>query len=351
MPIVGPAFEDLRDAIASAFPSRSELDDLTSFDLNIDLADISPIADTHPEAVKKVIRWADSNVGLPVFVAAAKQRNSGNQLLQRFDESRLEVDHGPGEVVAAETAGDFDDKLAGVVEKLASGNRINQASAVAILQGLTATGSRDEQLALYATTVANLRIPYPEDVQRALVKVFENSLVELCSAQASRPPDVGVDFNRVSLPRVNLSGLDLREADIAFAELAGANLTSCNLWRARGYGVDLAKARLSRANLEEARLRSAAAREAHFHEARLVSVRLEDADLRGAEFQQAKLQGAHLDGSDLSGAQFAAADLADADLRGATIDDVSAQSIARAKNWRKAKLSPASLAMVEERAT
>ena len=351
MPIVGPAFEDLRDAIASAFPSRSELDDLTSFDLNIDLASISPMADTHPEAVKKVIRWADSNVGLTEFVAKAKLRNPGNQHLQRFDESRLEPDHRPGEVVTAKTAGDFDDRLSGVVEKLASGNRIKQASAVAILQGLAATGSRDEQLALYATTVANLRIPYPEDVQRALVKVFQDSLVGLCGTQGSRPPDVGVDLNRVSMPRVTLAGLDLSEADVAFAELAGADLTSCNLWRARGYGVDLEKARLSRANLEEARLRSAAAQQAHFHEARLVSVRLEDADLAGAEFQQARLQGAHLDGSDLTGAQFAAADLADADLRGATIDDAAAQSIARAKNWRKAKLSPASLAMVEEHAT
>jgi uncharacterized protein YjbI with pentapeptide repeats len=350
MPIVGPAFEDLRDAIASAFPSRSELDDLTSFDLEIDLASISPAVDTHPEAVKKVIRWADSNGGLPAFVAKAKLRNPGNQLLQRFDESRLEPDRRPGEVVAADTAGDFDVRLAGVVEKLASGNHVKQASAVVVLQGLTATGSRPEQLALYATTVANLRVPYPDDVQRALVKVLQTSLVSLCGTEA-RPPDVNVDLNRVSLPRVDLSGLDLSEADIAFAELAGANLTSCDLWRSRGYGVDLRQARLSRSNLEEARLRSASAPQAQFHEARMVSIRLEDADLRGAEFQQARLQGAHLDGSDLSGAEFAAADLADADLRGATIDDVAAQSIGRAKNWRKAKLSPESLAMVEEHAT
>jgi uncharacterized protein YjbI with pentapeptide repeats len=350
MPLTGQALEDLRDALLSAFNDRDALDDLTYFGFNMALENISPPSETIPTAIKKVIRWANSEGILVDLVKEAKARRSGNVLLSQVDEDRLVPDHKPGEVIAAGTAGDFDGRLQGVVEQLASGNEIRQASAVATLQTLAASTSRAEQLALYGTTVANLRVKYPAAVTRSLVHVFEASIAALYGGAADRPDDVLVDLNRVSLPRVDLSSFDLHEADIAFADLGNADLTGCNLWRARGYGVDLSGARLSRGSLEEGRLRSAVAPTAHFHETRMIAVRLEEADLTKAEFQQALLQGAHLDGADLTGARFEGANIADADFRDATIDDDAARSLARAENWRKAKFGVPDLAAIEAHA-
>ena len=347
MSLAGQALEDLRNALLSAFNDRDALDDLTSFGLNVELENISPAADTNPTAVKKVIRWFDSRGSLVELVNEAKNRRPGNPQLSQFDVDQLVPDHNPGEVIAAGTAGDFDGKLAGVVDQLASGNEIKQASAVAILQVLAATTSRAEQLALYGTAVANLRVQYPAAVTRSLVHVFEASMAALYGGAADRPADVLVDLNRVSVPRANLSGFDLHGADIAFADFGNADLTGCNLWRARGYGVDLSSARLSRGSLEEGRLRSAVAPGAHFHQTRMIAARLEDADLVGAEFQQALLQGARLDGADLTGARFEGANIADTDFRDATIDDAAARSLARAENWRKAKFGAPDLAAIE----
>lgn len=345
----GPA-ELLHQALLAAYPERNDLDDLTQFDFDTPLNQISPPTDKIGMAIKEVTRWAAKKGRLVDLVVAAKAREPGNQLLSEFNVTTLQLEDNPGDVIGAGSGTDFDARLSAAVDKLASGNETNQVSAIVALQGLAGSGRRSEQLALYRTTVANLRVKYPKNVERDLVNLFQATVAAAFGASVDRPADVGVDYNRVSLPRVKIPDRDLSEADIAFADLSRANLTGCNMWRVRGYGVDLTKARLSRTSLEEARLRNAVAPGAHFHESRMIAMRLEEAELASAEFQRALMQGARLDGSDLTGAKFEGANLADTDLRGAVIDTAAAKSIARATNWRKAKLDGAAKTLVEEHA-
>ena len=91
MPIEGDTFEDLRQAIQSAFPSRQDLDELLEYKLSKDLDTISPSADVIGTAVFKVIKKARSEGWLKKLVVAAKKRVPGNELLTKFDIGRLEA--------------------------------------------------------------------------------------------------------------------------------------------------------------------------------------------------------------------------------------------------------------------
>lgn len=79
--INGSEQEQLRNGLLSAFPERNDLDDLTSFDFNTPLNQISPPADTIGIAVKKVIRWAAKQGKLWVMLEKAHDRQPDNPSL------------------------------------------------------------------------------------------------------------------------------------------------------------------------------------------------------------------------------------------------------------------------------
>lgn len=93
IPFEGDTFEDLHQAIQSAFPSREELNELLTFDLSQDLDTISPPGDAIGTAVFKVIKKAQSRGWLGVLVNAAKTRVPDNDKLKNFDIGRLEAVH------------------------------------------------------------------------------------------------------------------------------------------------------------------------------------------------------------------------------------------------------------------
>jgi hypothetical protein len=78
LPITGSEQELLRDGLVSAFPTRKDLDDFTTFDLDTALNLISPPSDTVPRATLEVIRWAAARGQLWMMIDKASARRTDN---------------------------------------------------------------------------------------------------------------------------------------------------------------------------------------------------------------------------------------------------------------------------------
>ena len=83
LPITGSEQELLRDGLVSAFPTRKDLDDFTTFDLDTALNLISPPSDTVPRATLEVIRWAAARGLLWVMIDKAYARRADNPNLAK----------------------------------------------------------------------------------------------------------------------------------------------------------------------------------------------------------------------------------------------------------------------------
>ena len=83
MTLTGPQFEQLQQALMSAFPSRSALEQFTRIGLGKNLSEIASGGDT-TEITLRLIIWAESNGQVPALVEAAQNQNNGNPKLQTF---------------------------------------------------------------------------------------------------------------------------------------------------------------------------------------------------------------------------------------------------------------------------
>ncbi|MFF4579937.1 pentapeptide repeat-containing protein [Streptomyces sp. NPDC001389] len=246
-----------------------------------------------------------------------------------------------------------DEELARTVVNLGSkdsGVRLNTAAALTAYLG---PDSPDLQMDLLAVVIANLKAESDPAVSDVLVHDLALVLRE-CLRQ--RRPLRTLDLARAPwLKRLDISGVDLTGVNV---DLAFANLTRANLARVvapgsvRGWGAVLDDARLTGANLHEARFNAAYCRRTIFHQARLVSATFKGADLRLAQFQQASLQGAHFERAQLHGAAFTEADVADTwfcdahHRNAADLDEEALRSLAHARRWQDAHLTPAQRAAV-----
>jgi hypothetical protein len=232
--------------------------------------------------------------------------------------------------------------FASVMSGLGSERREARAGAAAALLGFL-DGDRsvfDNQVFLLALAYLRLHRTSLEErpINDLLVTVLERALPGFMKSLGAGPGKAtSLDLNHSFLRRIDLSGIDLgQEVDIGFADLTSARLVNTKMFRVRGFGATLDKARLTDACLVEGRLHEVWCVEADFDRAIMHSVKLRGAHLVGAKFHQARLRSAHFDNADLRGAVFKDADVRDAFFGGATFDNVSLETIKKARNWRQA---------------
>ena len=85
MQLTGPEHRQLRDALISAYPSRSTLAQMVSFELNENLNTI--VGDGGlSDVVFNLINWAESRGRLEELVTKARKANPGNPQLRAFAE-------------------------------------------------------------------------------------------------------------------------------------------------------------------------------------------------------------------------------------------------------------------------
>jgi uncharacterized protein YjbI with pentapeptide repeats len=230
----------------------------------------------------------------------------------------------------------LDERFSAILSDLGDASEALQAAAAVSLLSFLRREHDAFHHQVRLVTLANLKVPHSDAVNKLLVRVLEAAL------RTCAPLDpIERDLSRAKLARANLAGLDLTEGDVAFADLTGADLTKAILYRARGFGALLEKARLcDGADLREARFHEVRAAGANFCDSNLRAAHMKKADLTGAQFNRARLQSAHFEEAVLTGAEFEQADLNDAYFKAATLDDRSLKSIKGALNWRKAHFSP-----------
>jgi uncharacterized protein YjbI with pentapeptide repeats len=248
----------------------------------------------------------------------------------------------------SETLRRFDENFHTVIANLGSDSLAVQASAAVSLMTFLRPEYSDFYEQIYLVTLANLKVPYEDEINRLLTRTFAVVLERLEGPGGKRRPDLELDLSRTRLERIDLSQRDLSQADLAKAVMKRAVLREANMTRAQGFDVDLEGAILERANLREARLDKAHCRGAVFYNARMSPCWLERADLREAKFQGAQLQAAHLENAVLLGARFEGANLNDTYFCGAKFDEAALGTIKRAVNWTNAHFNKANAAQLQK---
>jgi hypothetical protein len=331
--LAGGSFTELNEALLDAFSDVADFR-LIARCLDTRLQDLT--AETRlPDIARRLVEWAEGQDRVEELVECAKRQNRSNRLLQGIGAAGLVRAPTVDEIVDARSAAadTFNERLKGSLAEFERPGM--EMLAAGKLTDLLDEARPPEVRVLLQAILGNLKVPRSVEALRELIPVFSSCLRRYVEVNGAGR-ELGLSLARAQLQRADLSELDLHRVDVAFSDLRHADLTNTNLWRARGYAVDLTDAGLSRANLEEARLHFARAPGARFHDCRMVSVFLKESDLAGASFQSSRLQGAHLEKADLRGARFEESNLADAYFHEATIDDVAAASIARARNWKLA---------------
>lgn len=343
--------------VAITVPEQSK-DELERAKLATEIASIEAAEQERGRLSNRLLRWAPfitALAGVVALVAAIVKQ--GSETRQHRTKELAERQ--------AERTRRYDETLSAVVTNLGSGDervRLNAAAGLAPLLRLSEVGGGrggsgtpwaeavpvEDLLPIF---IANLRVERNEDVRDILVRNLGLSLVKL--HRTSGIP-AGLDLTRIRLRRLRISGVEITGVDLAFSELVNSDLSGVTAKRLRGLGADLSGTRFTGANLQEARLNECAGRRTRFHGTRLVSATFKGADLASTQFHQAHLQGAHFEDADCTGAVFTGANVADAwfcDSRGArrtVLDDTALRSLASARNWRAAHLTPEHRRRLEE---
>ena len=233
----------------------------------------------------------------------------------------------------AESLRRLDEKFSSRVQDLGSDNTSLKVSAVVSLLTFLKEEYAQFHEQVYLVLLANLKIKQDLQVNRLLIRAFEEALRLKLEKE---PPPESLDLTHTCLYHIDLSNLDLTAADLAFADLQLANFKEARLFRLKGYQTKFIKATFTDANLSEARLNKAVMEYAHLHNTTLVAADLKETNLQCAQFYGAKMQSAHLEGADLRGACFEQANLKDTYFTGATFDQNALKSVIKAYHWQKA---------------
>lgn len=233
----------------------------------------------------------------------------------------------------AESLRRLDEKFSSLVQDLGSDNTSLKVSAVVSLLTFLKEEYAQFHEQVYLVLLANLKIKQDLQVNRLLIRAFEEALRLKLEKE---PPPESLDLTHTCLYHIDLSNLDLTAADLAFADLQLANFKEARLFRLKGYQTKFIKATFTDANLSEARLNKAVMEYAHLHNTTLVAADLKKTNLQCAQFYGAKMQSAHLEGADLRGACFEQANLKDTYFTGATFDQNALKSVIKAYHWQKA---------------
>ncbi len=230
----------------------------------------------------------------------------------------------------AESMRRLDEKFSSLVQDLGADNTSLKVSAVVSLLTFLKEEYAQFHEQVYLVLLANLKIKQDLQVNRLLIRAFEEALrLKL----EKGPPSESLDLTHTCLYHADLSKLDLTAADMAFADLESASLRGTKLFRLKGFQTKFTKATFTDANLGEARLNEAIMEFAHLHNANLVAADLKETNLKCAQFYGAKLQSAHLEGADLRGACFEQANLDDTYFYEAVLDSQALRSIVKAYQW------------------
>ena len=275
--------------------------------------------------------WQQISSYATVFTVIVALLGVFTTIWKQFSEQRQDREQREAESIRR-----LDEKFSSIVRDLGSDNASLKVSAVVSLMTFLRNEYAQFHEQVYLILLANLKIKHDLQVNRLLIKAFEEAIrLKLTRIYASGGEEV-LDLTHTLLYRIDLAGLDLSSADIAFADLQLANFRGATLTRVKGYQANLSKAKFTNAILEEARLNEANLEGAHFHETNLVSATLKKTNLKGAQFYEAKLQSAHFEEADLSGACFEQANLKDTYFYGVKLTKDTLISIKKAYHWQDA---------------
>lgn len=271
----------------------------------------------------------------------------------------------------------IDERFASIIQDLGSEKLEIKASATVSILTFLEEGYEKYYEQVYMIVLTHLKLDSKDTtINKLLVKTFEQVIDKYLKKDlptiTQEERKFKLDLSGCRINGIRLSNLPIKQADLSYAKLNNAILDKTTLIEANLQNTDLTYASLNGTNLNQANLKEAVFNnyqntsqsnqkieiinstfegailisakmskvkiiQTNFSSAQMQEVNLNGAELENVGFKHANLNTAFFKGTSFINVDFAQADLQKANFQSAKLDDITLNSIIKAKDWTHAE--------------